>query len=54
MADLEGNLTTTHPTKVQYFKTKSIKINHFAYLQEGIFIMSSLLEIILTEHIKCK
>lgn len=55
MADLEGNLMTTHPAKVQYFKTKSIKINHFAYLQElqGIFIMSSLVEIILTEYIKC-
>lgn len=53
MADLEGNLMTTHPAKVQTFKTKSIKINHLVYLQDDIFSMSSLLDIILTVHIKC-
>lgn len=34
MADLKGNLMTSQPPKVQYFKTKSIKINHFVYIQE--------------------
>lgn len=53
MADLKGNLMTTQPPKVQYLKTKSIKINHLVYLQDDIFSMSSLLDIILTVHIKC-